>query len=418
MPRCIQIYFPKHVIKHSLSIKFFFLVSCSSLFLSLVWIQLYCDTESSRVTASLVEEALENVSKDLRYSDVYRKTSKLPKFIKYILLWTRQDFAPFYFLGQGQRAFLKNNCSVINCYITTDRKFFGGDLTKFDGIAFNGRNMKSSDLPRIRTGKQKYVFFNMESAENFPVCSEKFDGFFNWTATYRLDSDIPFPYIQIRNINGEIVGPKKEMVWADDFSEIDEDLSLKIANKTKAAAWFVSNCKSKSGRKKFVDDLQRALNRFKYSIDIYGSCGKLKCPRDKNNDCHSLLEKDYYFYLSLENTFAEDYVTEKLLTALQHDVVPIVYGGANYSRFLPPGSYIDGRRYKPAQLAEIMNKLMKNHKLYAEYFRWKKHYTYHDPSEVDNVCALCKALNNKKMASPNTYYQFRKWWHPEFKRLC
>lgn len=38
---------------------------------------------------------------------------------------------------------------------------------------------------------------------------------------------------------------------------------------------------------------------------------------------------DYYFYFSIENSFSEDYVTEKLLHALKHYAIPVVYGGAN-----------------------------------------------------------------------------------------
>ncbi|KAG6440305.1 alpha-(1,3)-fucosyltransferase C isoform X2 [Manduca sexta] len=418
MPPCISGFF-KSILRQMLSVKFFFLVSSISFLLSVVWIQFTNRPEQYSVSESLVQEALENGARDFRYSDVYRKTSKLPKNLKYMLLWTREDFAPFYFFENGQRAFLRNNCSVINCYVTGDRKFFDGDLTKFDAIAFNGRNMKPWDLPNNRTMAQKYIYFNMESADNYPVCNKRFDNFFNWTATYKLDSDIPFAYLQIRNNFGEIVGPKINMNWLEDLPEIDEEYSYRLLNKSKAAAWFVSNCNSRSGRKEFVEKLQKALEVYGYTVDIYGNCGPLKCPRNKKVDCFTLLERDYYFYMSLENSFAEDYVTEKLLTALQHDVVPIVFGEANYSRFLPPGSFIDGTKYNSSDLAGIMVTLMNNPKLYWDFFRWKNVYIYHDPSETDNVCAVCAALNNKHMMSSNsTYPKFRQWWNPYFKSRC
>lgn len=332
MQRCTLAVYLTNILRQMHSIKFFFLVSSISLIFSVTWIQLASRSDLTAVNESLVQEAIENGGRDYRYSEVYRKTSKLPKDYKYILLWTRRDFAPFYYFDEGQRSFLKNNCSVINCYVTTNRNFFNGDVTKFDAIAFNGRNLKRTDLPRQRSMKQKYIYFNLESADNFPVCNKYFEGFFNWTSTYKLNSDIPFPYLQVRDINGEIVGPKKEMVWAKDYPDLDEEYSYRLLNKTKAAAWFVSHCKSRSGRKAFVAKLQRVLNLYGHTVDVYGYCGPLRCPRNKKNDCNLILERDYYFYMSLENSFAEDYVTEKLLTALQHDIVPIIYGGANYSR--------------------------------------------------------------------------------------
>lgn len=314
------------------TIKFFFLVSCISLTVSVLWIQSASSSQSDPVNDNLVQEALINVAKDYRYTDVYRKTNKLPKELKYMLLWTPYEFAPFYYLGEGQKNFIRINCSVINCYMTTDRNFFDGDLTKFDAIAFNGRNLIETDLPKERSAHQKYIYINMESSDNFPVCNEVFDGFFNWTSTYKLNSDVPYPYMLIKNIDGEIVGPRRDMKWEKDLSEIDEDLAIKISNKTKAAAWFVSHCKTRSKRKEFVDALQEALKPYGHNIDIYGACGTMECSRKNNADCKAILEKDYFFYMSLENSFAEDYVTEKLLTAVQYNIIPIVYGGADYNR--------------------------------------------------------------------------------------
>ncbi|KOB72861.1 Alpha-(1,3)-fucosyltransferase C [Operophtera brumata] len=100
----------------------------------------------------------------------------------------------------------------------------------------------------------------MESSDNYQVCRKKFDGFFNWTSTYRLDSDIPFAYITVKNSNGKVVGPKKDMIWPSDFPEISENYTEKLANKSKAVAWFVSHCSSRSGRKNMTERLQRSLS--------------------------------------------------------------------------------------------------------------------------------------------------------------
>ncbi|CAG9782532.1 unnamed protein product [Diatraea saccharalis] len=405
------------VIKQMVSVRFLFLIAIVSFLVSVVFIQ------SAKKNDRLVQEAIENISRDIRYIDVYRKPSKLSNDVKYILLWTSHTYSPLYFLGNGQEAFVRNNCPVIDCYVTTDRTLFGGDVSRFDAIAFNGRNLKDyrrrSQLPLKRSMRQKYIFFNLESSDNYPICSARYDDYFNWTATYKLNSDIPYPYLLIKNNKGEIVGPKVNMEWVEEYSTIDDELADKLKSKTKAIAWFVSSCSVRSKRNKFVKIFRKALSHYRLDIDVYGKCGTFKCPIEKKEDCHKMLEKDYFFYLSMENSFAEDYITEKVLTALQHNIVPILYGAANYTRFLPPGSYLDARKQNVKSLADIVARLIEYPNMYRDYFKWKRYYNYYDPTAKENVCAVCAALHNKTMMETVTMYKtFRRWWYPPFKKRC
>lgn len=300
------------------NLKILVIVFCIS-FISIAWLQ-FSTHDYNNVTAE-TKKAMQVIVRG-------------SKSLKYVLLWTRADYAPFYFYGKGQEVFLKNNCLHTNCFVTNNRKFFDSKITKFDAIVFNGRNLDSFDLPNERSPLQRYIYMMTESADYYPICEPAFNNFFNWTATYRLDSDIPITYMVIRNMNGEIVGPKLKMKWISLDSRnvsLEESFYRKIQRKTKTAAWFVSRCATRGGREVIVRRLQNALRSFGLKIDIYGACGTSYC---KKNDftCEKTLRKDYFFYLAFENSLAVDYVTEKVIRAMQNDVVPIVYGEADYSR--------------------------------------------------------------------------------------
>lgn len=264
------------------------------------------------------------------------KLTKSNATLKYILQYTNPSDVPFVYMGKGQEGFKSEKCPYTNCFVTGDRNYLG-DIKKFDVVAFCGPEVarRSSDyLPKERALHQKYVFASIESSHYYPVCSNRFDRFFNWTWTFRLDSEVRWGYMLIRDANGNIIGPNKIMHWmnVEDMDPVDEILTEKFKNKTIAGAWFVSNCFDRSGRLKFARDLQQQLQKYDLQLDIFGQCGTKTCSRDKHDECMRMVDKSYYFYMSFENSFSEDYVTEKLLQALKVDVLPVVFGAANYTR--------------------------------------------------------------------------------------
>ena len=212
--------------------------------------------------------------------------------------------------------------------------------------------------------------------------------------TYRSDSDIPLSYGRIRAFKPVEMRPSIQQ----------------IRNKTNLVAWMVSHCQTDSHREDYVNELKLHIG-----VDVYGDCGPLKCPRSwdfTSSDCYDMVESKYKFYLSFENAFCRDYVTEKFFEALRRDIVPIVYGGANYSRIAPPHSFIDARQYKPQQLAEYLKLLDANDALYSEYSAWKQHYVVTDAGLPQmgryGFCDLCRKLHQDK--EPDTCLNIAAYW--------
>ncbi|XP_053607874.1 alpha-(1,3)-fucosyltransferase C-like [Plodia interpunctella] len=345
--------------------------------------------------------------------------------LKYILLWTYPKDEPLVSIGFKQSEFITRNCSYTNCFVTANRNYLF-DYSKFHAIVFTIPQAKTyslSEFPRHRSPDQKYVACSTESSHYYPICSNRLDNYFNWTWSYRLDSECRFGYIIVRDIHGNVIGPNKTMHWmkVEDMKNVSSELKNSLQSKTIAAAWFASNCFSKSKRELFVQNLRNELNKYNHSIVVYGVCGnKTLCPRRNNKRCLEIIKQTYYFYLAFENSFSEDYVTEKLLIALKNNAIPVVYGGANYTRFMPDGMYLNARTLGPKQLALQMDSLIKNPDKYADYFRWKNHYSYHinhESPETDNVCSFCKLLNDeKKFSEKSVVKNFRTWW--DFPKFC
>ncbi len=201
--------------------------------------------------------------------------------------------------------------------------------------------------------------------------------------TYRMDSDIPFLYGRVlpketapRTPNE--IAHYREM--ARNISRPNKPLPKpELRNKTKTiACWIVSHCKTHGQREKYVGKLRK-----KYiDVDIYGSCGngKFFCPRHgtyhSEPQCNKMIESTYKYYLSFENSICKDYVTEKFFKILDLYVIPIVYGGADYTQHAPKGShsYTDARKFKPKELAAYLKILDADDALYNEYFWWKDYY--------------------------------------------
>ncbi|XP_030029346.1 alpha-(1,3)-fucosyltransferase C-like [Manduca sexta] len=369
------------------------------------------------VTVSILPQLL---NKDV---NLFPRHARFPTDLKYILFWTPlsnsknsdHGSSPKYPIGQN--IFIKQNCPYINCYLTYNKSLLKREQD-FDAIIFNGEDINKydkEDLQLRRSQYQKYIFKSLESSEKNPVCDPMYDDFFNWTWTYKLDSDIPSPFFNIYDDKNKLVGPKKDMKWVEKMKHNDRYKSL-IKNKDKAVMWIIPKCKVKNKHQDFIRELKDELKSYNYTIDTYGTCGKNKCPEGKISKCYKIMEKRYFFQLDFEETFAEDYINERIVKTLTHLAIPIVLGGADYTRFLPPGSYINTQIFDMKKLCAIIDYLIKNPNMYEYFFDWKNHY-YYAPKSKSYICDLCSKLNNNS-AVKKSYAEFRQWWNPDYKDAC
>ena len=159
-----------------------------------------------------------------------------------------------------------------------------------------------------------------------------------------------------------------------------------FANRTRNVAWVVSHCRTSSKRERYVRALKRHID-----VDIYGDCGKQGYCIKKDKKCFTeIIPSTYKFYLGFENSICQDYVTEKLFRTLSTEIVPIVFGGTNYTRDAPPHSVINVEDYDSSEeLARYLRRLASNEAAYYSYFEWKKNYTMFGGTVKRGFCKLC-----------------------------
>jgi hypothetical protein len=244
--------------------------------------------------------------------------------------------------------------------------------------------------------EQIFVFFILENPyRSYPgLMNLEYEHLFNLAFSYLDDpqTDIYAPYGMVtkrKHVDDSAVPPIEE-----------------IKKKTKLVAWLLSNCKAPSARYEYANLLEEHI-----PIDIFGKCGNDSCP--KGEKCIKIVDEDYLFYLAFENGYCTDYITEKAFRTLgTTNMVPIVLGGANYTKHLPAHSYIDVRDFKsPKELAMYLLHLQKNLDEFMTYLQWKRTQHIETVRAIRRAgfCKLCMILNTpnypyKRQFAPLTYW--------------
>ena len=170
--------------------------------------------------------------------------------------------------------------------------------------------------------------------------------------TYRVDSDIPRPYGWFTEKNSPQLYPPFDIKWTQPKLLTEVQKKETYSPKKEAPSLDGVKLQHTPQREDYVELLKKHV-----PVNVFGACGNLPCARVDNHnseECDQMLENDYKFYLSFENSFCSGYVTEKFYKPMSLDIVPVVMGGADYKKKAPHKSFIDVLDLKsPRKLAEI-----------------------------------------------------------------
>ena len=300
--------------------------------------------------------------------DCLNKSSISPKKI---LAWNK-----FYgednmgYGGGAVQPFINKHCPVTNCEVLNDKS----KVNESDFVVVLMTDTVDRAPPSYRPANQRWVYANIESPFYHPQSWSSYNGVFNLTADYLTESEFGINYES-----------QKRFLWA--FNKTFNAEHDFHAGKTGFMAALISNCNAQNERLSYINELRKYV-----SVEVYGSCG-VGCP--PNVDCREFVGNKYKYYFAFENSNCKDYITEKFFKMLKYDLIPVVVGGGNYSRFIPKSAYINAMEYEsPKDLAKYLTYLDSNKTAFNSYFQWKKHVNFLDYTvEYAFICEMCIQLH-------------------------
>ncbi|XP_077956482.1 4-galactosyl-N-acetylglucosaminide 3-alpha-L-fucosyltransferase 9-like [Gasterosteus aculeatus] len=265
------------------------------------------------------------------------------------------------------------NCDIFNftrCHLTDDKELYH----KAHGVVFHHRDIHGSleNMPKgPRPVFQKWVWSNMES----PTNSGKITGLnelFNLTCNYRRDSSIPVPYGYL-------------------YPVTSAEESFKLPAKDKLVCWIVSNWSPNMKRVQYYNELKKHV-----TIHAYGRAFQ----KPIGDEDFVKIISACKFYLSFENSFHRDYITEKFFNPLTWGSVPVVMGPPRhmYEGHAPAESFIHVDDFpSPKELAERLLYLDQNHTEYMRFFNWRSAFKVKGALfGTEIACKTCRYLQNHK----------------------
>ena len=279
-------------------------------------------------------------------------------------------------------------CQENRCELTYNTQ----DIKASDAVLFHARDLPHAQvLRKIRDNPDQIWIWVMNESPMFTYLNlSSYNGIFNWTATYRTDSEIFLPYYGIQQLQ-----ENDPIIATENFAQ----------SKDKKILYITSHCDDT--RLNFVRNLKKYI-----AVDVYGACAKFVQTEVKDCQINSKsceeLKGQYKFVLAIENSFCIDYVTEKYYqNGLLGGILPIVAGGANYSnpKIAISKSFINIRDYKNiTELVSYLNYLDKNDESYNTYFQWKRFY------KVELQMALCKVCKALWEGRPKRTTDLEEFW--------
>ncbi|KAK7004883.1 alpha-(1 3)-fucosyltransferase 10 [Biomphalaria glabrata] len=261
----------------------------------------------------------------------------------------------------------ERSCGNNKCFFTNNRQYSKHKNLKT--FLFYGTDFRGNDLPLPRSEDHIWALLHEESPKNnFLLCHDEVLSLFNYTSTFRQESDFPITTQYLVSLEW-----LQQMTY---YKTVSQKNKYQKEEKLAPVIYVQSDCDTPSDRDEFVKLLMKYI-----SVDSYGACiNNRQLPTQINQPLSGMSHKDYFelishykFALAMENAVCPDYITEKLWRPLMVGTVPIIFGSSRAQDFLPSNnSAIILENFKSAEhLGAYLGNLNAQDDKYEVYRTWK-----------------------------------------------
>ncbi|KAH8234850.1 hypothetical protein KR032_004226 [Drosophila birchii] len=301
--------------------------------------------------------------------------------------------------NEDQRRLAKGSAHMeCGCVVTSRRKDYERAV---DAIVFIAERRYSMEY--ISKINRTHDFLSVFAARNplslvkdppQPAPGER--SLFNLTMTYRLDSQLVWSeyYFSLHNQAKRVNSFRAPSAhYADDMPSYEMQLvQNNTIMKDRLTMYVIYEVDDDStAQSRYLEKLRKHVN-----LEAYMSCLR-------GRQCGL-----FYFLLIFDSDACPDYVPTQMFEAMYKFVVPVLIGGGNLNKLVPPHSYISSRDFPdPKDLAAYMKYLVKAPDEYKRYFWW--HSLYKLRRTVQPYCQLCTLLQQPQ-EERHIETSFAHWW--------
>lgn len=376
-------------------------------------------TESSKGTpTSPPSRAGENVTKGKRLTSTNRSNGKQegcvprPVHIQAELDAATSNATPPLILyyndiyGTPLERFIvrKDSATCYTCRSTSNQSL----IMEADVVAFHYFSAQRKPLPPKYCG-QLWLLMSRENPNYLHPklnsnLQQKYDAMkqFDLTATYRLDADLPIPYLAergARNVQNMFLKPPPMVPTVQ-------------RNSTFPVVWIASKCTTHNDR---IDYVRQLLQQNNIGVQSFGAClhtSDMDVPRKSSNWSRAADHqvRTHKFYLALENSDCPYYSTEKLFRAYETGLIPIILGSRETAPLFVPNQHsaIYMQDYNTMKdLADRLQEINEDDALFESYLSYRGNLSEIDESfqkrwfepTTPRACRLCDLVRQYKNQS-------------------
>lgn len=257
----------------------------------------------------------------------------------------------------------------MNCELTDDKE----KLANSDYVLVKYKSdLEFRDLPRQANPKTRLTLYMPHPIRDLRA-AKKFNGVFNLTATYHLES-----YVSPHSF------AKARFFWT---SPNENEASLRFFHLKRSVAALVDfDCSSKAAKKymRYLRELNKTIR-----VRIFGRCGQWPC-RSNLKTCRERIYQAYKFTLVYEPFVrCAGYVNDMFLEALAYETIPVVFNRSAHDLFVPTSAFVRAYELENARaLGLLLRSIERDAVKAARFFAWKKHVKF-SSNVLGSFCDLC-----------------------------